>query len=154
MINKIVNVENIVLDLLGDSNILVLATSFDNRVTARSVSCVIFNNKIYLQTDIDFLKYKQIIKNPNIAFCKDNIQIEGVAKPKGHPFLNENIDFLNLYKKHHFSSFKNYSHLENEVVIEVEPTLITKWVYDDGRPLRISFNLRENKCFQEYYNKG
>lgn len=77
----------------------VLATSYENKVTARNMSYVIINKKIYFQTDKTFLKHYQMVKNPNVALCVDNIQIEGVAKIKHHPFEDENKMFIDIFKK-------------------------------------------------------
>lgn len=144
--------ENLVSNLLGTSSILVLATSFENKVTARNVSCIILNNKIYFQTDKTFIKFHQISNNPKIAFCKDNIQIEGIANIKGHPLNKENSVFLDTYKKYYSNSYANYSHLKNEVVIEVEILFITMWVYENGKPLRKNYILKDSKFSKEYYN--
>lgn len=78
------------MELLRSKKAAVLATSSSDRMTARSVSYIVLNSKIYFQTDKTFLKYKQIIKNPNAALCIDSVQIEGSAKIKEHPFDEEN----------------------------------------------------------------
>lgn len=67
--------EKDIFGFLDDGKIMVLATSCHDLVTARNMSCIIIKNKIYFQTDKTFLKYKQIIENPNVALCVDNIQI-------------------------------------------------------------------------------
>ena len=115
------SIQEEILNLLGENKIMVLATSCENRVTARNMSCVIIDKKIYFQRDKTFLKYQQILKNSNVALCVDNIQIEGTAKIKKHPFDEENKDFIGLFKKNYKGSFDNYSHMDNEVVVEIEP---------------------------------
>lgn len=144
--------EKEIFDLLGDKKIMVLATCSENRVTARNMSCLILNRKIYFQTDKTFLKYNQILKNPNVALCIDNIQIEGIAKIKKHPFNEENKEFTEMYKKHYKGSYDLYSHMNNEVVIEVEPTLITLWKYENGRPFRDFLDIVKKKAYREYYD--
>jgi uncharacterized pyridoxamine 5'-phosphate oxidase family protein len=144
--------EKEIYDLLGENKILVLATSSDNRVTARSVSCIVTGKKVCFQTDKAFLKYKQIIKNQNVALCTENIQIEGIAKIKGHPLTEENKDFAEKYKKYYKSSYDNYSHLENEAVIEVEPTYITLWKYENGQPYRDFLDVKAEKAYRQYYD--
>lgn len=137
---------------LSESKIMVLATCCDSRVTARSMSFIILNNKLYFQTDKSFLKYSQIAKNPCVAVCCDNIQIEGVCKEISHPLLPENNFFAEKYKKYFSGSFEKYSHLENEVLFEVSPTLITVWDYENSRPYREFFdfiNQSHKKCFYE-----
>ena len=141
-----------IFQLLGDKKTMVLATSSDNRVTARNMSCVVIDKLIYFQTDKTFLKYQQILENPNIALCVDNIQIEGVAKIKKHPFDEENKKFLSTLEKSYKSSFDNYSKMKNEVVVKIVPTLITIWKYQDGQPFRDFLDISKKQAYREIYN--
>ncbi|MFW9881032.1 MAG: pyridoxamine 5'-phosphate oxidase family protein [Candidatus Thorarchaeota archaeon] len=120
-----------IIDLFNKNKLIVLATSSENHVTARMMSYVNNDLTIYFQTGKNFKKYQQISDNNNVALCFGNIQIEGLAEIKGHPFNNENSFFLELYKESHNLSYQLYSHLEDEVVIEVIPKLITIWKYDN-----------------------
>lgn len=142
------------MELLSNKKVAVLATSSSDRVTARSVSYIVLNSRIYFQTDKTFLKYKQMIKNPNVALCIDNIQIEGSAKIKGHPFAEENRAFIEEFKKVHNGSFNAYSHMENEVVVEIEPISITLWEYEEGKPLRDFLDLQNRRAYREYYDNS
>jgi uncharacterized pyridoxamine 5'-phosphate oxidase family protein len=146
--------KNKVLELIKNKRTLMLATSIDDRVTARSVSCVLIDDRIYFQTDKTFLKYHQIIKNHNVALCIDNIQIEGAANIKGHPLSDENKEFTNKFIEEHEGSFKNYSHMKNEAVVEVELKLITLWKYIDGKPLREFIDFQNQKSFTQYYDNS
>lgn len=140
-----------ILELLVDKKTMVLATSSDNRVTARNMSCVIINDRIYFQTDKTFLKYEQILNNPNVALCTDNIQVEGIAKTRKHPFDEENKEFVKSFEKNYKGSYDNYSNLDNEVVIEVDPTFITLWKYENGHPFRDFLDISEKKAYREFY---
>ncbi|AZO94888.1 hypothetical protein [Halocella sp. SP3-1] len=91
---------------------------------------------IFFQTDKRFLKFKQLEKNPNVALCVDNIQIEGIALKKGHILNEKNKEFLDLYKEKHYGSYEAYSHIEDNVLIKVEPKLITLWKYEGNKSLR------------------
>lgn len=42
---------------LGQGKIMTLATGSENRISARSMSVCIFDNKFYFQTDKNFLKF-------------------------------------------------------------------------------------------------
>lgn len=141
-----------VFQILSSKKTMVLATSAENRVTARSMSCVVINDKIYFQTDRTFLKYRQIKNNPQVALCIDNIQIEGLASITGHPYSNENKHFIEKFKIDHNGSFLNYSHMENEIVVEVKPVLITLWKYIDGKPLREFLDFTNGKAVRKYYD--
>lgn len=142
--------ENEVMGMLDKRKIIVLATCSDNIVTARSMSYVMVNNKICFQTSTAFKKYEQIANNPNVALCTDNIQIEGIAAIKNNPY--EKKEFLELFKKVHRGSFDKYSHMQSEVVIEVEPTFVTLWKYEDGNPLRDFLDRRNRKAYRKYYD--
>lgn len=81
-----------------------LATCLNDEPTARTVSYIILDNKIYFQTDIKFDKCIQIEENNNVALCLENDQIEGTAKILEHPFNEKNKRFLNKYIKIHLMS--------------------------------------------------
>lgn len=134
---------------IGKGRKMVLSTSFDNRVTSRMMSFVIFDNKFYCQTDKTFLKYQQIKSNPKVALCIDNIQIEGIAKNIGKPL--ENKKFINLFKQYYKTSYEIYSFLENEILLEIEPTFIGVWTYKDFIPVREFYNLETKEIKEESY---
>lgn len=73
---------------ISDKYTMVLATSDENIVTARNITTMLINDRIYFQTDSRMEKVKQIIKNPHVALCVENIQILGKAKLLGS--WNEN----------------------------------------------------------------
>lgn len=134
---------------IGEAKKAVLSTSSDNRVTSRMMSFVIFEYKFYCQTDKRFLKTKQILNNPKVSICIDNIQIEGIAKIIGKPI--EHDIFNTLFKKNFKSSYENYSFLENEILLEIEPIFITVWNYKETIPVRKYFNLIFKNYKEEIY---
>ena len=144
--------EEEIFETLKSKAVFVVATCDNNRVTARNLSCVIKDKKIYFQTDKTFIKYQQIINNPKVALCINNIQIEGIAAPIGHPLENKNNWFKTLYSENYPQSFENYSKMENEVIIEVIPSLITLWKYINNKPLRDYLDIINKKAQREYYN--
>jgi uncharacterized pyridoxamine 5'-phosphate oxidase family protein len=136
---------------LGSNKVMVLATSSDGKVTARNMSCVMFDHKIYFQTDLRFVKTKQILKNPNVALCVDNIAIEGTAVLKGN--ADDMPEFCEIYKRYFLTSYEAYTHLKNQVIIEVEPTFVTLWKYADGhQPFRDFVDFKQNKAYREIYD--
>lgn len=140
-----------IVNLLAEQDVMVLATACNGRVTARSVSCVQQGLNIFFQTDKNFLKVKQIEENSQVALCSDNLQIEGEAVIKGHTLEKSNRQFRQLYKEKHYDSFKKYSYLEEEVVIKVEPSLITIWKYEGEECYRDYLCLEEDKMVRAYY---
>ncbi|MBO5165358.1 MAG: pyridoxamine 5'-phosphate oxidase family protein [Lachnospiraceae bacterium] len=123
---------------------MVLSSSENNKVTSRMMSIVHNNGLFYFQTDKTFRKYHQLISNPQIALCADNIQIEGVCKEIGHPM--DNAAFGSIYKECFCGSFNRYSSLKNERLFVVEPTYVERWIYIDGVPFMETFDVEK----QEY----
>ena len=120
------------MDQFGISKKMVLSTAENNIVSSRMMSVIQINGKLYFQTDKTFRKYRQIVQNPNVSLCIDNIQIEGRCKEIGRPL--ENNKFLQKFQRCFPDSYKRYSLLENEVLFEMTPTYIERWVYIDSVP--------------------
>ena len=138
-------------DNLDKKKHIVLATCLNDEPTARTVSYIILDNKIYFQTDIKFDKCMQIEENNNVALCLDNYQIEGTAKILEHPLDEKNKRFLNKFKQIHENSFNEYSTLEDEVVIEVNPISIKIWKYIDNKPYIEYLNIIDKVATRESY---
>ncbi len=136
---------------LGEHRIMVLATAEGGLVTARSMSCIIFDQKFYFQTDITMTKAKQMAANPNVALCHSNYQIEGGCRETGHPLDEANRRFLALYRKHYEGSYRKYSLLENERVYEISPVRIAVWDYEDGTPFQDFYDFTGRTYRREYY---
>ena len=120
------------MEQFGISKKMVLSTAENNIVSSRMMSVIQINGKLYFQTDKTFRKYRQIVQNPNVSLCIDNIQIEGCCKEIGQPL--ENNEFLQKFQRCFPDSYKRYSLLENEVLFEMTPTYIERWVYIDSVP--------------------
>ncbi|WP_432664471.1 pyridoxamine 5'-phosphate oxidase family protein [Wukongibacter baidiensis] len=119
--------EKEVIQLLSKKTQMAVATCNKNRVTVRTVYVICQGTKVFFITKKAYTKYKQIIKNPNVALCVDNIQIEGVAQIKGHPNDDQNKEIIDFCLKHGYEDFKRYMRYKNIVLIQVEPSLITLW---------------------------
>jgi uncharacterized pyridoxamine 5'-phosphate oxidase family protein len=139
-------------DQMGEAKLMALAISSNGRTTVRMMSCIKYDGKIMFQTSVDLLKYNQICKNNNVALCFDNISIEGIANIIGKTSDEKNQEIMNIYKKHYEKSYKTYSRLDKERLIEVVPTKITKWDYDRGLPYRIFIDAQEKTAGKELYS--
>ena len=139
-------------DKMGIAKKMVLATCAEQKTTARTVSCIFSGGNIYFQTDRNFLKYKQIVKNPNVALCIDNIQIEGLASDVGHPLNKNNEYFWVPFSVNFRSAYEKYSSLPDNRLLKVKPVFITLWEYDKGKPYRIFFDLSKKEACKKYYN--
>ncbi len=138
------------INFFSQNNKMVLATCSEGRVSARTVSIINKGLLIYFQTDLNFLKCRQIKENPNVALCIGNIQIEGQAKIKAQPL--DDPYFAAHYQKQHPSAFEKYSHLKDNVVIEVRPSLIIFWKYtEDSKPYQDFLDVKEQTAYREYY---
>lgn len=136
---------------LGVAKKFVLATSKEDRVTARTMSCICFDQAVYFQTDSNFLKYEQLISNPQVALCSDNIQIEGIATDLGHPMDVDNLFFAKVFEQRYKSSFDSYTGLETEVLVKIVPKKITLWEYQNGSAVRLIFDIEKEEYREEPY---
>ncbi len=141
------------INFIGQANRMVLATCAQSRVTARTMSVINRGLVICFQTDLEYTKTGQIRQNPNVAPCAGNMQLEGTARFAGPPLADP--WFAENYRRVHERAFQKYSHLESDVIIEVEPRLVTFWKYDAGHnPYRDYLDLVERRAYREVYEKA
>ena len=141
-----------VFNQLREAGIIVLATSSHDITTARSMSYVQKDGKIYFQTESTMEKALQMRQNPNVALCQSNIAIKGTAVSRGRILSEANASVMDLYQKWHKGSYDAYSHMEKGELYEITPTFITLWIYKEGEPHRIFFDCKCNKVWMEQYD--
>ena len=124
---------------IGSHGVMVLSTCADNRVTSRSMTVTVIGGKFYCQTNKDYLKCQQIAKNPSVALCFGRFTVEGVCKDIGKPCDNE--FFVNELGKHYPDAARRWSSLPQECVLEITPTLIQAWIYDNDSPYIESWDM-------------
>lgn len=117
----------IMFDKLGDSKIMALASSVNDYVMVRNVSCLFYDNRVWFKTDKNFRKTQQLFANPHVALCWSGVQIEGLAENKGLVVDEPDRRFETLYKKHLWGSYNKYSHEDTEIIIEVTPKFVEIW---------------------------
>ena len=117
----------IMFDKLGDWKIMALASSVNDYVMVRNVSCLFYDNKLYFKTDKNFRKTQQIYQNPQVALCWSGVQIEGIAENKGLVVDEPDRRFEKLYKEHLWGSYNKYSHEDTEIIIQVSPKFVEIW---------------------------
>ena len=86
-----------------------LATSDGDKIRVGKMRLVSDGLRLWCFTRPVTRKYKQIKVNPKVAFADGNLQVEGVAKLKGHPHNEENIDFLKAYEETQPENFERTS---------------------------------------------
>ena len=112
---------------LGDWKIMALASSVNDYVMVRNVSCLFYDNKVWFKTDKNFRKTQQIYQNPQVALCWNGVQIEGTARNCGLVIDEPDRKFEKLYKEHLWGSYNKYSHEEDEIIIEITPRFVEVW---------------------------
>lgn len=112
---------------LGDWKIMALASSVNDYVMVRNVSCLFYDNKVYFKTDKNFRKTQQLYQNPHVALCWSGVQIEGLAANKGLVIDEPDRRFEKLYKQYLWGSYNKYSHEDDEIIIEVTPKFVEIW---------------------------
>ena len=117
----------IMFEKLGDSKIMALASSVNDYVMVRNVSCLFYDNRVWFKTDKNFRKTQQLFANPHVALCWSGVQIEGLAANKGLVVDEPDRRFEALYRKHLWGSYNKYSHEDTEIIIEVTPKFVEIW---------------------------
>ncbi|MBR4223820.1 MAG: pyridoxamine 5'-phosphate oxidase family protein [Oscillospiraceae bacterium] len=126
---------------LGSSRIMVLSTCADGRVTSRSMSVVIYDGKLWCQTNMDYMKCAQIRKNHNVSLCWSNISVEGECRILGAPYTVSG--FLAAMDRAYPDAVKRWAHIPEERVLEITPSLVRSWVYEDGVPYIRTWDMRD-----------
>jgi len=107
-----------------DNEIMVLATSHNDRVIARNVLIASNGLDLYFFTWGHSRKCIQIKENPRVALCKDDVQIEGVAEILGGLLDEKNKEYANVLRNKFPDSVKKWEHRPGMVIVRVRPTLI------------------------------
>lgn len=118
---------SLMFEKLGDWKIMALASSVNDYVMVRNVSCLFYDNKVWFKTDKNFRKTQQLYQNPQVALCWSGVQIEGIAANKGLVVDEPDRRFEKLYKEHLWGSYNKYSHEDTEIIIEVTPKFVEIW---------------------------
>lgn len=147
MNNDFIKFKNEVFDILNNNKHIVLATSLEDNVTARTISYIMIKDELYFQTLSTYEKALQIENNSNVALCLDNLQITGTAQILNHP--SENNEFLQKYKQIHCNAYNKYSMLENEVVIKVKISKATLWKYENNSGHKLVIDLINKEFWNE-----
>ena len=140
---------NEIFNQLKDHGKFVLATKDNNKVSARNMSFIIYEQCFYFQTDISFRKYKDIQTNNHVALCIDNIQIEGLCKELCHPLEHETLK--TLFQKYYPSSFEAYTSLPSERLFMIKPTFIQRWSYVNNIAVIEQLDIHQKKYTEEPY---
>lgn len=141
-------------EMLGDSKIMALASSVNDYVMVRNVSCLFYDRKIWFKTDKNFRKTKQLLENPRVAVCWSGVQVEGIAANKGLVAEEPGQRFAQGYKKHLWESYNKYSHEDTEILIEISPKYVEIWdTSDDGYAFQLFLDFEKETVEVKQYDK-
>ena len=147
------NAVEIMFDKLGDWKIMALASSVNDYVMVRNVSCLFYDGKVRYKTDKNFRKTQQLNENPQVALCWSGVQIEGIAANKGQVVDEPDRKFEKLYKEHLWGSYNKYSHEDTEIIIEITPKFVEIWdTSEDNYAYQIFINFDEQKVEVKQYD--
>ena len=141
-------------DKLGDWKFMALASSVNDYVMVRNVSCLFYDRKIWFKTDKNFRKTQQLYQNPQVALCWSGVQVEGLAADKGLVVDEPDRRFEQLYKKHLWGSYNKYSHEDTEIIIEVTPRFVEIWdTSEDNYAFQIFIDFEKESVVVKPYDK-
>ena len=104
-----------------DNAIMVMATSADNVVMARTILTINVGLDIYFFTWKYSRKCKQIKKNSHVSLCKDKIEIEGEAKILGSMTAKNNEKILEFIKNKYPDAVKRWEAKPGMIIIRIKP---------------------------------
>ncbi len=121
-------IKNEILTVFAENKGMILATSLDDRVTARHVSYVNDDLDIYFTSWNHNKKVVQMKSNPNVAICLNNIQIEGKAEVLSSVFEEKYKRIADLFRTK-FSAIwlDRFSHIKELILVKVAPEKIVKF---------------------------
>ena len=125
------SVRNGVIEFLANKRAIVLATSLDGRVSARTVSMANDGLDVYFMSWGHHTKCVQIRGNPRVALCRDNVQIEGRAEILGSP-LDEGNARISEMIGDKYPDHESFLREPGMVLIRVVPSGIAVFGRDGG----------------------
>lgn len=107
-----------------ENDTMVLATSTNNRVLARNVLIFSRELELYFFTWEHSRKCQQIRKNPNVALCKNDMKIEGIAEILGGLTEEETKEYTDFMRSKAPESIEKWEKYPSMVIVRVRPTQI------------------------------
>jgi general stress protein 26 len=138
------------LRFLEQNQYVVLATSLNNRVTARTVTYVSEGLTIIFYTCTSLRKFAQIKANSKVALCLDNVNIEGTAEIVGNQQGEEYKRLWGIWKKKFGEDWFDWfdsNYPELSVFVKVTPTLIESYVSKDNKPALEYMDLQNKRAY-------
>jgi len=142
-------VKNEIIEHLNDTNHLVLATSSNDRVTARTVDFANDGLTLFFMTWEYNKKVRQIKENPQVAMCINEIQIEGKAEILGKPTKGSNAAYIDILRKKFSDLFiDTFTNIPTIVLVRIIPTKIVRFCKIENRFHFQKLDIANEKAFQ------
>ncbi len=137
-----------IIKFLNGKKAIVVATSSNNHVTARTVSFVNNGLHIFFWSYGNHTKCKQIKENPKIALCRDNLQVEGIANLQGSILSPDNEDYLRDFQKKFPKDYERYVNEPDMILVNVKPVLFILLVNIDRMLYRDHLDVANNHAYR------
>ena len=119
---------------LGVSKEMVMATSYQDQVTARTMSLVVHEEKLYFISNANTPKITQLKNNPRAAFCLDGIRILGQVSWKGHPADAANQAVAAVHQAAFPFWFNRFKDMPDAILVEITPESGSFAIHQEGGP--------------------
>lgn len=132
---------------LESHHTIVMATSHNNRVTARTVTYATEGLDFYIMSWGHHEKILQIKENSNVALARDNISIQGVAEILGKPLAEKSRKGAEVTKKKHLKEFEIFCRIPGMIMVKVTPKYIKSWVRIDNKFFIEHLDLKNRQAY-------
>ena len=139
---------------LESHHTIILATSHDNKTTARTITYATEGLDFYFMSWDHHEKILQIKENPNVALARDNVSIKSVAEILGKPLDEKSRKGAEVTKKKHPKEFELYCRIPGMVMVKATPTYIKSWVRIDNQFFIEHLDLQNEVAYLEKPNKS
>jgi len=126
---------------LKQKRAIALATSLETDVRVRTVSFASRDLEVFFLTFEHSLKCRHIEANPNVALCRDHVQIEGKAEVLGRADDPGNGVYADLLREKFPDSFDADAARPGMVIVRVKPTCVRVFRNSEGRYVVDSLDL-------------
>lgn len=128
-------------ETLRTAEVIYLSTSLHDVVSARPVSPMTIDEKLYIRTAASSRKAKEMLENPNIAVCVGPYYFSGKALCLGSAFAAENAAIKSAYVQRYPGAFaEEDAHTQSDDVFFVlDAQALSEWVYEGGVPVGLAW---------------
>lgn len=132
---------------LESHHTIVLATSHNGKVTARTVTYATEGLDFYFMSWDHHEKILQIKENVQVALARDNMSVQGTAEIMGKPSDEKSKKGAEVTKRKHPKEFEAFCRTPGMVMVKVRPTYIKSWVRIDNTFFVEHLDLENNKAY-------